>query len=688
MPVHAAKLSPILLLSATLFISASALAETGNVADYPRITVRPQLDNSLTVPNTEKATQLIQNTPGAVDVVSDTEFKNAPANNFKDVLGWVPGVMTQNRWGPDGRLSIRGSGLSRNYGNRGINMYMDGVPINTADGLFDLFEIDPSAYQYVEVYKGANALRYGANSLGGAINFVTPTGYDAAQFDGRIDTGSFGYIRSQASTGGVSGPIDYFITGSAQREDGYRDHSRGDMERASANIGYQFSKNAETRFYLNANTWRNELPGEVTKDAALNNPKAANSEFTRQDQQRNINSIRLANKTSVRFDTGTVDFGVFGAQRHVDHPIYQYLDYNVRDYGGFTRATDERYLGGYRNRFIGGVNLHNGKIDTEQFINLTGGIKGALASSMVDTSQNYSVYAEDSFYFLPDAALVLGGQYLHAIRDRRDRFLSDGDQSGKRTYDLFSPKAGLLWDVDQDAQIFTNISRSGEVPTYDANSFATPASTDIDAQTATTYEIGTRGKRTGLTWDVSAYRAQIKNELQCLTTGPFSPCTVVNADKTVHQGIEAGLGFEAMKSMFDAEDQLWVNTTYTYNDFFFDNDATWGDNELPGVPRHSIRVETLYKHPVGFYAGPNVEWIPQSYYADNANSLKVDPYALVGFRMGYDGEDGLSGYIEGRNLFDTRYISSVAIAGTADPTSELFNPGTGRAVYAGMRYRF
>ena len=122
MPVHAAKLSPILLLSATLFISASALAESGNVADYPRITVRPQPDNSLTVPNAEKATQLIQNTPGAVDVVSDTEFKNAPANNFKDVLGWVPGVMTQNRWGPDGRLSIRGSGLSRNYGNRGINM--------------------------------------------------------------------------------------------------------------------------------------------------------------------------------------------------------------------------------------------------------------------------------------------------------------------------------------------------------------------------------------------------------------------------------------------------------------------------------------------------------------------------------------------------------------------------------------
>jgi len=63
---------------------------------------------------------------------------------------------------------------------------------------FDLFEIDPTAYRYVEVYKGANALRYAANSLGGAINFVMPTGYDALRFDGRIDAGSFGYLKSQA----------------------------------------------------------------------------------------------------------------------------------------------------------------------------------------------------------------------------------------------------------------------------------------------------------------------------------------------------------------------------------------------------------------------------------------------------------------------------------------------------------
>ena len=169
-----------------------------------RVAVPATVPASLTVATAQQALREIQQTPGGVEVVPDTAFKNGPANTVQDILGWVPGVITQMRYGPDARLSIRGSGLSRSYGNRGINPLMDGIPISTSDGLFDLFEVDPTAYRYVEVYKGANALRYGANSLGGAINFVMPTGHDASPFEARFDAGSFGYVKSQFSTGGVA----------------------------------------------------------------------------------------------------------------------------------------------------------------------------------------------------------------------------------------------------------------------------------------------------------------------------------------------------------------------------------------------------------------------------------------------------------------------------------------------------
>jgi iron complex outermembrane recepter protein len=649
----------------------------------------PTRSGSLTVPSTAQAIAAIERTPGGVEVVPDTAFKDGPANTIRDVLGGVPGVITQPKSNVDNRISIRGSGLTRNYGNRGVNFYMDGIPINTSDGLTDLFEIDPTAYRYVEVYKGANALRYGANALGGAVNFVTPTGRDAFAFDGRVDAGSFGFVRGQASTGGWKGPVDWFLNASAQREDGFRDHSTGHIERLNTNVGYQLSPDAETRFYLNANSWRQRLPGELTKTVALTTPRAADPAFVFQDQQRNIDSIRVANSTTLRFGPTTVDFGIFTHQRHVDHPIFRYLDYTVSDYGGFARATDDRIVGGVRNRLVAGVNALVGAFDYQEYVNLGGAVKGALVRDEWWKPQNYSAYAENNFYVLPNVALVAGAQFLHAVRDRQDQFLSDGDQTYRRTWDILSPKVGVLWDVDRSWQVFGNISRSAEVPTFDAATFTTFAATlpIVDAQTATTYEIGTRGRRPDFTWDIALYRAELRNELQCLRTSPFSLCTVVNADRTVHQGIEAGLGVAFLKAMFAQEDRVWFNLAYTYNDFFFDGDAKWGNNRLPGVPPHYLRAEVLYKHPNGFYAGPNVEWVPQEFFADNANSLTIDPYALLNFRIGYDPGAGWSGYLEGRNLLDTRYISASIIADIATPTSALFSPGYGRAIYGGLRYR-
>lgn len=629
----------------------------------------------------EEATTEIERTPGGVEVIPDTAFKNTPVQNVKDVLEYVPGVIAQHRMGDDARLSIRGSGLSRNYGNRGILLLIDGIPLNTSDGLMDLFEVDPGAYRHVEVFKGGNALRYGSNALGGAINLVTPTGAERSPLDARIDLGSFGYVKGQASTGGVSGNLDYFATVSAQRIDGYREHSNGSAIRGNLNIGYRIAPGVETRFYVYGATTEQRIPGEVSKAQALGSPRSANPGWVAQDQQRNVDSVRVANKTMLALGSTKLELGAFYNNRHVKHPIFQWLDFTVDDYGGFVRAVDDRSLGGLRNRLILGVNLQNGTIDTQQFVNLPGAVKGALAASMVDKSSNLSFYGEDSLFVRPDLALIAGVQYLHAVRDRRDRFLSNGDQSGRRTFELWSPKFGILWEPKADVQLFGNISRSAEVPSYDANVIT---AVNLRPQRATTYEIGTRGRSGGFAWDVSVYRAEVRDELQCLTTGPFAACSLINVDRTVHQGIEAGVDGNIQLSA--SGDRLAFNAAYTYNDFKFDNDARYRDNRLPGVPEHYLRAELLYKHASGLYAGPNLEWSPKSYFADNANSLSVDPFALLNLKAGFDAGRNWSVYVEGRNLTDKRYLSTVAVSGTATPGAEVFNPGIGRAVFGGVRF--
>jgi iron complex outermembrane recepter protein len=649
---------------------------------------------ALAVLSAQQALTQINNTPGGVALVPAAAYKNSTvANTIKDILDYVPGVFAQPKWGDDTRLSIRGSSLSRNFHLRGVQLYMDGIPINTADGYGDFQEIDPTAYKYVEVWKGANALQYGANSLGGAINFVIPTGRDPWPNGVSADMGAFGFKRLQANAGGAIGPWDGFVTASTQASDGFRDHSFGSSTRVSGNVGYQFSPDAETRFYFNANEIRQRIPGSVTKQSALTDPQAAAPANVALDQQRNIDTVRIANKTTIRFEDTKVAFGAFGVDRHLMHPIFQWLDYSYKDYGGFAKVTDDRFIGGFRNRLVAGINVLNGSIDNQQFANIAGQ-KGALLSSSIDRSKNTSLYVEDSFYFLPNVAAIAGTQFLYATRGRQDRFLSNGDQSGATEFSLWSPKAGLLWNIDPTWQAYANISRSAEVPSFGESAnvpgIAVIPFTSIQPQTATTYEIGTRMKRPDYAWELTAYRANIRNELQCLYSA-FGNCNVTNADRTIHQGIEAGAGAAVFRGIFNdgpAPDKLWLNVAYTFNDFRFDNDSTFGDNLLPGAPRHYLRAELLYKNPTGFYFGPNIEWVPQAYFVDSANTLKTEPYALLGLKMGFDNGGPISAYIEGRNLTNKAYISSTSIINQATAMSPLFEPGNGRAVFAGMKYRW
>ena len=301
-------------------------------------------------------------------------------------------------------------------------------------------------------------------------------------------------------------------------------------------------------------------------------------------------------------------------------------------------------------------------------------------------------------YFLPQVAFVAGTQYLFAVRDQLVNFSTNGDVNGRSTFSLWSPKAGLLWDVDPTWQVFGNISRSAEVPSFGESvspnflnpTFPTIPFFLIKPQIATTYEIGTRGKRPDFSWELVGYRANIRDELQCQYSS-FGNCNVTNLDRTIHQGIEAGVGAALFRNIFvtgDAPDKIWLNLAYTFNDFRFDNDPTFGNNQLPGAPRHYLRAEVLYKHPNGFYVGPNLEWVPQSYFVDSANTLKTAAYAIWGLKAGVDNGGTYSMYVEARNIGNKAYIASANVIDRANPASPLFEPGNGRAVYAGVKARW
>ncbi len=396
--------------------------------------------------------------------------------------------------------------------------------------------------------------------------------------------------------------------------------------------------------------------------------------------------MRGANKTTFLTDSGEVTMGVFVASKQLFHPLNSAIlvDNDETNGGGFLRWTGDLDLAGHRNDVTLGANYFAGVNHAKVFGN-AGGSRGALSANSDQTSRTAEVYGENAFYIVPTVALIGGLQGTLAQRDYEDKFLSNGNQSFDRDYDSVNPKLGARWDYADQQQAFANLSWSSEPPPF-SELGTTTVQNNLKDQESKTLELGLRGRSGDLAWDAAAYYAWIENELQFQTVNGTT--SVFNADKTIHQGFELGGEWAALRNSFSSGDKTALRLAYTFSDFRFDNDAVYRNNDIPGAPKHFLRAELRYSHASGWYAGPNVEWVPEGYYVDNANSLKTPSYAVLGAKAGYDFGGGLKAFVDGRNLLDKTYISNTSVAASATATSALFNPGDGRAVYAGIEYRW
>ncbi|HEY8510071.1 MAG TPA: TonB-dependent receptor plug domain-containing protein, partial [Steroidobacteraceae bacterium] len=219
-----------------------------------------------TAPGFEAARAEAARVPGGASVVASDEYADRRASTLADVFALTPGVFVQTRFGAEeARLSIRGSGLQRTFHMRGINLLQDGVPITLADGSADFQAIEPLALAYTEVLRGANALQFGSTTLGGAVNFISPSGHDGEGLRPRLEVGSFGYRRALLGVGDANGSLDYFVSASAYTQDGFRDWSEQRNGRLFGNVGLVLNDLAETRFYIAAVHSESQLPGSLTK---------------------------------------------------------------------------------------------------------------------------------------------------------------------------------------------------------------------------------------------------------------------------------------------------------------------------------------------------------------------------------------------------------------------------------------
>jgi iron complex outermembrane receptor protein len=646
----------------------------------PPVTVQAAPEPSLTVPSIDRAEQEIRRIPGGAEVVNPKTYETGRSSNLSDALGFATGVFVQPRFGADeARISIRGSGIQRTFHGRGIILLQDGVPLNLADGSFDMQAVEPLGLQYIEVFRGANALQYGAATLGGAINFVANTGYTSDLLRLRGELGSFGYYKGFASTGGVKDSFDYNVSVSYAQQDGYRDWAEQENARFFGNAGWRINPDLETRFYFTALNSDSQLPGTLTKAQAEADPRQANAVSLAGQQKRDFPLYRIANKTAYRIGDGVMEASAFYSYKDLWHPIFQVIDQVSNDYGIGLRYVTEAPLAGRQNRFVIGFIPQWGTVNDNRYVNVQG-VAGARTGESKQDSTNYALYAENSFSFTPEWVGVLGLQATRAQRKLEDRFLQDGNQSVNERYQQLSPKVGVLYKWSPSIDVFANYSGSFEPPTF-GELTGGPTITALSAQKGQTFELGTRGFLPSVQWDLAYYHTDLEDELLSLTSPTGQPLGTVNAPDTMHQGIEFGLVVTI------AERFVW-RSSYLWNDFRFRNNAAFGDNRLPGIPPQFLRSELLYQPAPGWYIGPTLEWSLKDTPVDMANTLYADGYAIWGLKGGRQVAKGLSFFVEGRNLGNQKYIATTGVIPNARGLDQpQFWPGDGRAVYAGLEWR-
>ncbi|TFY86678.1 TonB-dependent receptor [Pseudomonas kairouanensis] len=657
----------------------------------------------------EIAQAQLKSVPGGTNFIDMSSVAQGRVSTNEDVFKYQAGVYAKAANNEGIKLSIRGSGLNRSPGAHGSGLYemFDGLPLTGPGGT--PYELKVPLWQnHVEVLRGANGFDQGALALGGAVNYVTHTGYDAPKLQLRYEVGSKGYAQREISSGQVLGDADYYISLTDSESDGYQRQSAATGKGFAANFGYRFSPELETRFYIRYRETTNDTPGKLTRDQISHDPRAANSLNAARDSKRlEPGSTWIANKTTLQLDDSSrLEFGL----AYHDYPM-DLREGTIRLKVAYTDISSTlNYI--RQDTLFGHDSKTTVGLRTTQAMPNNGGseyvrIPGAYAPGT--KTRDYSYLGSDTVLHIgndlelvPDLWLTTG---LAAIYTRRETEVSYPETDAKVSQHAwdYAPRIGLRCDFTPQLQVYGNLSRSVEPPHAwsmiwgSGNKFTTgPAAgyaregIKLKNQTATTLEIGGRGEQWFGQWDLALYRSEVRHELLTVETQAQTATTNAvtaenNASPTVHQGVELSL----LSPLWEGgrNGRLALRQAYTYSDFHYRDDDRFGGNTLPGIPKHYYQAQVRYSHPTGFYTSLNTEH-SSKVAVDYANSFYAASYTLLGATFGYDApKQDWQAWVDLRNLTNKRYANTVT-PGYDDKGLDAARstPGDGRGIYTGVSW--
>ncbi|MFW6193595.1 MAG: TonB-dependent receptor family protein [Gemmatimonadota bacterium] len=664
--------------------------------ELPEADTVPVSELRVTVTRTDRDRQ---RSPEAISVLgTDAVAQGERRVSLEESLRFVPGVYAQNRrnFSLGDRVTIRGVGARAQFGVRGIQILMDGIPLTMPDGQAAVDPVDLNSVGRVEVIRGPASTLYG-NAAGGVVSYRTRSPWSGDfRTEPEISFGSHGYNKAVVGASGSADDFGWRLTGQRMETDGFRQNAGAEIYHGNLVASQKLSDDTELRGILNVfHTPFAENPSGLTREDAMENPGMARDVIQQmgagQETTHGQGGLALAHRLS---EDHRIEAIGWMALRDIRNPIpFRIIDL-------------DRTAGGVRSQYQGGADAGDVPVSWTAGVDFgvqsddrrelgnegvpSGGDRAEAGDVLLEQREqvtSFGPFARVDVDVHPDWRLTVGGRYDRFEFDIDDRFLEDGDDSGDRTLEAFSPMAGVTWSPREEVSLYANYATSFETPT--ASEFSNRPgggggiNPDLDAADTESWELGAKGwlEDAGVRYDLALYLADVDDALV-----PFSDPTEQvffrNAGEITRAGVESSLEWRP------TADLAW-RLAYTYQHSEFDEFTPEGedfsDNREPGVPEHQLTAGVSYTTPFGVTSEVDARWV-DAYPVNDANSAFNWSYRVVDVRFSMDrgleaGRLQLQPFLGVDNVFDERYNGAVtpnAFGG------RFYEPAPGATVYGGI----
>ena len=647
----------------------------------------------------------LTNVNAAISVLGEEELDLILQTHYQEALARVPGFSGNRNNGQESLMALRSPVLTGAGACGAFLIAENGIPVRSAGfcNVNEMFDTHSEYAQSIEVIRGPASAFWGSNALHGLINVQLPDPGEVGELT--LEQGPRGSYRTKAAIGSDSGNFKQSLYLTGINEEGYRDDSGVDQQKASWLYEYTLSSGIKMEGGFTYNNLNQETAGYVAGAKAYED---GNKRGTNPNPEAYRDSQSLRAWTRFTMESGGWDFTATPYFRDVNMNFVQHFlpgqpieDTEHRSFGiqlaAFRELTND-------SSFTWGIDAENtdGSLKQDQPNPTTGSlfIRRTIPQGM---HYDYEVEASQLALFanyensLTDRLELSIGARLERMDYEYDNLMIDGrtDANGvacgfggcrysrpaDRDDDFteVSPKLGLSYELNENHTLFARAQRGIRAPQatelYRLQGSQTVA--DLDPVELDSYELALQGG--GNNWNYSAAVYWMDKENEILQN---SDRMNLNGSETKHQGFELAVGY-------DLTDSLSVNGVFNFADHTYDNDLVSGGqningNDIDTAPDQFGNLRLTYRPKSNLLAELELVHMGE-YYTNPENTASYDGHDLLNLRVQYDVSDDFMVYVNIMNLADEEYAERADFSGWV---GDRYFPGEPIRAFIGFTWKY